>query len=126
MAVVVIAIPGLILEVAIGNAYRAGPVVAYNAMNKRLRGTGLGLIFISFMVLTYFNVIVTWIMLFFERSFTNPLPWVDRDPEEYFMQDILRVLDPVEQIPYNTYSGTVLVGGLAEWCAFIWLCVWLW
>jgi len=126
LAVVVIAIPGLILEVSIGNAYRAGPVVAYNAMNKRLRGTGLGLIFIGFMVLTYFNVIVTWIMVFFERSFTNPLPWVDRDPEEYFMQDILRVVDPVEGSPYNNYPGTALVGELAGWCAFIWFCVWLW
>ena len=93
---VVIAIPGLILEVAIENAYRAGPVVAYNAINKRLQVTGLGLIFIGFVVLMYFNVVVIWVMGFFERSFTNPLPWVDRNSEEYFMQGILRVVDPVE------------------------------
>lgn len=95
-------------------------------MNKRLRGTGLGLIFIGFMVLIYFNVIVTWIMIFFERSFTNPLPRVGRDPEEYFMQGILRVVDPVEGSPYNNYAGTALVGEIVGCCASVWFSVWLW
>jgi solute carrier family 6 GABA transporter-like protein 1 len=126
MAVVIIAIPGLILEVAIGNAYRGGPVVAYNAMNKRLRGTGLSLIFIGFMVLTYFNVIVTWFMVFFARSFQSPLPWADRDPEEYFLRDILRTVDPVEGSGFASYPEVGLVGELAGWCAFVWFLVWLW
>ena len=126
MAVVIIAIPGLILEVAIGNAYRGGPVVAYNAMNKRLRGTGLSLIFIGFMVLTYFNVIVTWFMVFFARSFQNPLPWADRDPKEYFLRDILRTVDPIEGGAYASYTAVSLVGELAGYCALVWFLVWLW
>ena len=88
-------------------------------MNKRLTGTRLDLIFIGFMVLTYFNVTVTKTMAFFERSFTNTLPWVDRDPEEHFMQNILRVLNLVEGKPYNTCFGTTLIGELAGWCTFI-------
>lgn len=126
MAVVIIAIPGLILEVAIGNAYRGGPVVAYNAMNKRLRGTGLSLIFIGFMVLTYFNVIVTWFMMFFARSFQSPLPWADQDPEEYFLRDILRTVDPVTGGTYTSYPAIGMVGEIAGWCAFVWFLVWLW
>jgi hypothetical protein len=51
--VVANAIPDSVLELAIGCAYCAGPVVAYNAMHKRLRGTALELIFTGFMVLMY-------------------------------------------------------------------------
>lgn len=126
MAVIIIAIPGLILEVSIGQAYRGGSVIAYNGMNKRLKGTGLSLLFIGFMVLTYFNVIVTWIMVFFRHSFSNPLPWSDRDPEEFFMQDVLRVVPPVEGSPYATYPSIAMIGELAGWCAFVWFLVWIW
>lgn len=125
MAVIIIAIPGLILEVSIGQAYRGGSVIAYNGMNKRLKGTGLSLLFIGFMVLTYFNVIVTWIMVFFRHSFSNPLPWSDRDPEEFFMQDVLRVVPPVEGSPYATYPSIAMIGELAGWCAFVWFLVWI-
>lgn len=135
MAVFIIAIPGLILEVSIGQAYRGGTVIAYNSMNKRLKGTGLSLIFIGFMVLTYFNVIVTWIMVFFRHSFTNPLPWSDRDPEEFYMQDVLRVVDPIDGTyssdgssveSYSTYPGTAVIGELAGFCVLIWFLVWIW
>lgn len=40
-------------------------------------------------------------MVFFERSSTNPLPWVGRDPDEYFMEDVPRVVNSVEDGPYN-------------------------
>jgi solute carrier family 6 (neurotransmitter transporter, GABA) member 1 len=44
MAVFLVAIPVLILEISIGQAYRGGSVVAYNNMAKRLKGLGLALI----------------------------------------------------------------------------------
>lgn len=38
LALGLIAIPTLILEVALGSSLRGGPVLAYNAINKRSRG----------------------------------------------------------------------------------------
>jgi solute carrier family 6 GABA transporter-like protein 1 len=56
MTVCLIAIPVLILEIAIGQAYRGGSVVAYNTMHHRLKGTGLNLIYVGFVVGPYFAV----------------------------------------------------------------------
>lgn len=36
-----LAIPGLILEVSVGQAYRGGPVVSFNSVHHRMRGVGL-------------------------------------------------------------------------------------
>jgi solute carrier family 6 GABA transporter-like protein 1 len=56
MTVCLIAIPVLVLEIAIGQAYRGGSVVAYNTMHHRLKGTGLNLIYVGFVVGPYFAV----------------------------------------------------------------------
>lgn len=48
LAIFLIAIPTLMLEIAIGQAYRGGCVVAYNNLGHRLKGTGLSLIFVGF------------------------------------------------------------------------------
>lgn len=49
MAVFLIAIPSLILEVSIGQAYRGGTVIAFNNINRRLKGVGLGPVIVSCM-----------------------------------------------------------------------------
>lgn len=63
LAIFLIAIPALILEVAIGQAYRGGTVVAFNGINKRLRGIGLGPVFVSFIVVQYFVTNLAWILV---------------------------------------------------------------
>jgi solute carrier family 6 GABA transporter-like protein 1 len=60
MAVILIAIPTLMLELSIGQAHRAGGVVAYNALSKRLRGVGLGMLWVAFLVVPYFVVNLAW------------------------------------------------------------------
>jgi hypothetical protein len=75
LAVVLIAIPALILEVSIGQAYRGGTVIAFNNINRRLKGVSMGPVIISFLVVQYFTVNLAWIMNYFRWSFTSPLPW---------------------------------------------------
>lgn len=74
LAVFAIAIPALILEIAIGQAYRGGAVIAFNNINKRLKGVGLGPALVSFVVVQYFTVNLAWIMNYFRNSFRSPLP----------------------------------------------------
>ncbi|KAF2224671.1 hypothetical protein BDZ85DRAFT_82424 [Elsinoe ampelina] len=80
LSVFVVAIPVLILEFAIGQAFRGGSVVAYNNMSKRLRGTGLGPLFIGFVNNLYFDVNLAWVMIYFRNSFESPLPWDEMVP----------------------------------------------
>ena len=133
MCVFLIAIPVLILEIAIGNAYRGGSVVAYNSMNHRLKGTGLAMLYIGFVVGPYFVVNLAWIMVYFRHSFTSPLPWTGRAPE--FYQEVVNI-NPVP-IPGNftedgrgiqdwvEYVGTGVNGETVGWCVFTWFLVWI-
>lgn len=63
LAVFLIAIPALILEVSIGQAYRGGTVIAFNNINRRLKGVGIGPVIVSFIVVQYFTVNLAWIMV---------------------------------------------------------------
>ncbi|KAI7105533.1 SNF-domain-containing protein [Hortaea werneckii] len=103
IAIFLLAIPGLILEVSIGQAYRGGTVVAFNNINRRTRGTGLASIFVSSVVVVYFAIILVWIMIYFRHSFTSPLPWEGRT-EEFYYQQVLRQVDPIPGVIENGSS----------------------
>lgn len=45
IALTFIALPVLILEIAIGTAYRGGPVLSWHSANKRAKGIGLAVVF---------------------------------------------------------------------------------
>ncbi|KAF1968292.1 Sodium:neurotransmitter symporter [Bimuria novae-zelandiae CBS 107.79] len=133
LAVFLIAIPSLILEVSIGQAYRGGTVVAFNNINRRLRGVGLGSVFVSLIVVQYFAVNLAWIMSYFRWSFTSPLPWENR-LEQFYWNDVLHVAnitegslspsgDSVES--YTGYPHTKVIGETVGWSSFVWFLIWL-
>ncbi|KAH7323124.1 hypothetical protein B0I35DRAFT_350581 [Stachybotrys elegans] len=133
LCVFLIAIPVLILEIAIGNAYRGGSVVAYNSLNYRLKGTGLAMLYIGFVVGPYFVVNLAWIMVYFRNSFYSPLPWAGRATE--FYEQVTSVVP--EPIPgsytddgtgirsWVQYVGTSVNGETVGWSIFTWFLVWL-
>ncbi|KAG9237783.1 putative sodium/chloride dependent neurotransmitter transporter [Amylocarpus encephaloides] len=124
MAVFIIAIPTLILEVSIGQAYRGGCVIAFNNINQRLKGMGLGLLFIAFCIGPYFVMNLAWIMAYFRHSFASPLPWKGRT-KEFFMENVVRNVSPVEAGTYVQYPGVALIGEIVGWSAFTWFLIWL-
>ncbi|KAI6780460.1 uncharacterized protein J7T54_002857 [Emericellopsis cladophorae] len=124
LAVFLLAIPALALELAAGNAYRGGCVVAYNSISTRMKGTGMALNYVGLIVVTYFVPILAWIMVYFQNSFSSPLPWEGRG-QEYFMYHVVSAVDPVEKNGWITYPGTKLVGDLMGWNTFTWFLVWL-
>ncbi|KAF1942614.1 SNF-domain-containing protein [Clathrospora elynae] len=132
-AVFLIAIPALILEVSIGQAYRGGTVIAFNNMNRRLKGVGMGPVIVSFLVVQYFTVNLAWIMNYFRYSFTSPLPWENRI-EEFYWNDVLQVGNITEGIlsadgksvaAFQGYPARVLIGETVGWSIFIWFLIWL-
>ncbi|KAK1998234.1 Sodium:neurotransmitter symporter family protein [Colletotrichum falcatum] len=133
MAVFIVAIPVLVLEIAIGQAYRGGSVVAYNNVNQRLKGTGLSLLYVGFVVTPYFVVNLAWIMSYFRHSFTSPLPWTGRGAE-FFNRDVVANVDPVEGsltadgasvLDYTQYPGIALIGETTGWAAFTFFLMWV-
>ncbi|KKY27609.1 putative sodium chloride dependent neurotransmitter [Diplodia seriata] len=133
LAVFLIAIPSLILEISIGQAYRGGTLMAFNNINKRLRGVGLGPVFVSFIVVQYFTVNLAWIMSYFRHSFTSPLPWEGRI-EEFYWNSVIHNADLIEgslapgsnQVAeYTRYPGTAVIGETVGWSIFIWFLIWV-
>ncbi|KAH4034275.1 hypothetical protein HBI81_081870 [Parastagonospora nodorum] len=133
LAVFLIAIPALILEVSIGQAYRGGTVIAFNNINRRLKGVGMGPVIVSFLVVQYFTVNLAWIMNYFRYSFTSPLPWENRI-EDFYWNDILQVGDIIEGslsadgnsvAAYQQYPNRALIGETVGWSIFIWFLIWI-
>ncbi|KAL4881793.1 hypothetical protein BJY04DRAFT_188122 [Aspergillus karnatakaensis] len=135
LAVFFIAIPTLILEISIGQAYRGGTVIAFNNINKRLRGVGMGPILVSFIVTQYFVVNLAWIMNYFRNSFRSPLPWTGEGMLDIFYADhVIANPDPIagslstdgkEVISYTEYPSVGLLGETVGWTAFVWFLVWI-
>ncbi|KAF2267732.1 SNF-domain-containing protein [Lojkania enalia] len=133
IAVFIIAIPALVLEIAIGQGYRGGTVIAFNNVNRRLKGVGIGPVFVSFIVVQYFTVNLAWIMNYFRNSFTSPLPWENRI-NEFYNQDVIANPDPISGsltedgdsvAQYTRYPAIGLLGETVGWTAFIWFLVWV-
>ncbi|KAI0446008.1 hypothetical protein F4803DRAFT_75936 [Xylaria telfairii] len=131
-AIFFVAIPALVLEISIGQAYRGGTVVAFNNINRRLKGVGLGSVLVSFVVCGYFTVNLAWIMNYFRHSFWSPLPWEGRI-NDFYNHDVIANTDPVvgsltegnaAVASYTSYPGIALIGETVGWSAFIWFLIW--
>ncbi|KAJ3557211.1 hypothetical protein NPX13_g9974 [Xylaria arbuscula] len=145
-AVFLVAIPALVLEIAIGQAYRGGTVIAFNNINRRLKGVGLSSVLVSFVVCGYFTVNLSWIMHYFRSSFQSPLPWEGRI-NDFYNNDVIANPDPImgsltngnaavasyvcEKLLLKPNSHNMcsarnigLVGETVGWSAFIWFLIW--
>ncbi|KAG6089033.1 hypothetical protein E4U15_004411 [Claviceps sp. LM218 group G6] len=132
LCVFLIAIPVLLLELAIGQAYRGGCVVANNSIHHRLKGLGLSLLYVGFVISPYFVVNLAWVMRFFRGSFQKPLPWTGRS-EAFFYEDVVANVEPVpgftsedktKVLAYTSYPGVGMVAETVGWTVFTWFLVW--
>lgn len=82
IALFFVALPVLMLEIAVGTAYRGGCVLAWHSANKRAKGIGLAVVFNGYTVVTYYIPLLAWVMKYFRRSFQSPLPWSGQDLSE--------------------------------------------
>lgn len=72
MAIFLLAIPTLILEVSIGQAYRGGTVIAFNNVHRRMKGTGLASMLVSATGETY--------RMGHLRNTLTPIQWLSISP----------------------------------------------
>jgi solute carrier family 6 GABA transporter-like protein 1 len=113
----------------VGQAYRGGCVIAYDHMNKRLKGLGFALVWNGYVVVTYYVPILAWVMAYFRHSFSNPLPW-QGDHVNFYYNEVIANPDPIAReivdgsvARYTEYTATGLIGETVGWCAFTWFTV---
>ncbi|XP_071946346.1 sodium- and chloride-dependent GABA transporter ine-like [Antedon mediterranea] len=68
-------IPLLLMELAVGQYTRNGPVEAIKMLAPILQGTGVATVAITFLLTTYYNVIMAWALFYLVASFNAELPW---------------------------------------------------
>lgn len=74
-------IPLLYMELSMGQYTRRGPIGALGKMCPILKGAGLATVIMSFLLSTYYNVIMSWALFYFFSSFSSTLPWENCDNE---------------------------------------------
>ncbi|TEA18809.1 Sodium- and chloride-dependent GABA transporter 1 [Colletotrichum sidae] len=127
-----LAIPTLLLEISIGQAYRGGCVLAWHHAHKRAKGVGFGVVYIGYAIVIYYVPIIAWIMSYFRHSFISPLPWTGRN-EDFFYGDVLQNVEPVDGSftssgaiqEYTDYPGMGMNTEITLWNLFTWFVVWL-
>uniref|UniRef100_A0A673Y5T5 Transporter n=1 Tax=Salmo trutta TaxID=8032 RepID=A0A673Y5T5_SALTR len=75
LMLLVMGIPLLYMELILGQYMRRGPVHALAKACPLLKGVGLATVAISFIMCTYYNIIITWGLYYLFSSFQSPLPW---------------------------------------------------
>ena len=105
-------IPILILEFTIGHKYRGSAPLSFFRMNgKKAEFLGWWGIFVSFVISTYYAVIIAWAMKYTVYSFG--LSW-GADTEGFFFGNVLKLAD-------NPGEVGGLVGGVALPLLLVWV-----
>ncbi|ELT92641.1 hypothetical protein CAPTEDRAFT_140091, partial [Capitella teleta] len=71
-------LPLFFLELSIGQFSSLSPLSVWK-MSPLFKGIGWGMIIVSTIVTVYYNIIITWVLYFLAKSFTNQLPWATCD-----------------------------------------------
>lgn len=71
----IVGIPLFYLETILGQIMRKGPIAVWYKLVPNLWGIGLASIVVTLFISIYYNVIISWVILYLLSSFQDPLPW---------------------------------------------------
>lgn len=72
---VLLGIPMLILEFGLGQKFQRGDIGVFRGIHPRLAGIGGASVLSSYCIALYYNVIISWSLVYFFCAFISPLPW---------------------------------------------------
>ncbi|KAG2471256.1 INE protein, partial [Polypterus senegalus] len=136
-------IPLLFMEFSIGQYTRLGPVHAMAKICPLLKGVGVATVAISFILCTYYNVIITWALYYLFNSFQSTMPWqtcnntwnipencssgfpgnathLQSASQQFFDRNLLRKTDGIDQIGKMRWE---LFGLLILSWVIVYLCI---
>ncbi|KAG5284152.1 hypothetical protein AALO_G00023500 [Alosa alosa] len=106
----VLGIPLLYMELIVGQYLRKGPVHVMEKVCPLLKGVGLATVAISFIMCTYYNVIITWSLYYLFSSFQSPLPWQSCNNT----WNTLNCTDHVTNSSYSTTASQQFFKGVCQ------------
>ncbi len=118
IALVLVGVPLLMLELAVGQKMQQGAIGSYQKLHPSFVGLGLLALTSSFIIVSYYAVIMAWSLIYLFASFG--VPWSD-DAEGYFFQEVLQLSDSVNSLGGINWS--VLFSLLFIW-VLVYFCVW--
>ena len=68
-------LPMFFLEMTLGQYSGKGPIKLFTSLAPVFKGLGYGMVFISFMITIYYNIIIAWTFYYTAASFSSELPW---------------------------------------------------
>lgn len=75
LILIICGIPVLYMELSVGQFTRRGPIGALGQICPLFKGAGLASVVISFIMSTYYNVIIAYAVYYFFTSFKSEIPW---------------------------------------------------
>ena len=81
LALFLLGIPLLLMELALGQKFQRGDISVFGGINKRLRGIGIASVFSAYIICFYYNVIISWAIVYFISAFISPLPWSEENKD---------------------------------------------
>jgi solute carrier family 6 GABA transporter-like protein 1 len=81
IALFTMGIPLLLMELSLGQKFQSGDISVFGGINKRLRGIGIASVFSAYIICFYYNVIISWAIVYFIAAFISPLPWSANNPD---------------------------------------------
>lgn len=120
IALIIIGIPLLIMEFALGQKFQQGIVGTFSKINLRLEGLGIATVMLCFFVVSYYAVVMAWALIYFFRSLHMTLPWTGI-ANSYFADKVLMQSQNIETI--SSINPLLLLGLIVVWM-LIYFSIW--
>lgn len=115
IALVTAGIPVLILEYALGHKYRSAAPFSYRSLSRKWEWLGWWQIGVSFFIITYYMVIIGWVLSYMYYSFGTR--W-GSDPDTFFNESYLGLSESfwvVGGIQWKVLLATAIAWALTYW-----------
>ncbi|MGK7914641.1 MAG: sodium-dependent transporter [Prochloraceae cyanobacterium] len=118
IALVLIGVPLLMLELAVGQKMQRGAIASYQKLHPSFIGLGMLALISSFIIVSYYAVVMAWSLIYLLASLG--VPW-SGDAEGYFFQEVLQLSENVHSLGGINWS--VLLALVFIWI-LVYFCIW--
>lgn len=118
IALVVVGIPLLMLEFAVGQKMQQGAIGSYKKLHPSFGSLGIFAIISAFIIVSYYAVVMAWCLLYFLASFG--VKWSD-DAKGYFYNNVLQITEGIDKL--GGINLPIVFSLLLVWVS-VYFCVW--
>jgi neurotransmitter:Na+ symporter, NSS family len=110
VSLIVIGIPLLMMEISIGQYFKKNIVDLFSQIHKGFKFIGWYTLINSFIVLSYYVVLLSWNLIYFFVSIGHQ--WKD-NPKSYFFDNVLQISDGLNN--FTSFSMPLFISLLMSW-----------